>query len=507
MKINHNMSAMIANSQLLRSENSLSASIERLSSGLKINHASDDAAGMAIATKMRAQINGLSQASRNASDGISVLETADGALNEVHSMLQRMRELSVQAANEIYLQEDLEAVQAEIASLTDEIDRISTDTEFNKKKLLNGDLDQRVYTNIRGIDRIEISDSVASEHYNITVDKDARQAVLVGNATGNTVPEGVVTFNGVEVEITADEDPIAVFEKLREAAEQGEINLFAVDDPPTGGGDAEHAGYVPVEFEAGTTGLMFVSDRYGSSAEMKITCDNQALANFLGLPQEAIVKGTDAQISLGDGFGKQASYTTDGNNVVITDRNGFKLSFELDPTLAKTTFVDVTVDRINAAAPGTVLGPLFPTVRPGNGTPVVFDVTDIGTLTLQIGANENQIMDVRIPSTSAKALYIDKVDVSTVTGADRAIDTYDKAIARISETRSRIGAYQNRLESANTSLEATELNMTAALSRIEDTDMAKEMTTYTQYQILTQAATSVLAQANDVPQQALQLLQ
>ena len=157
MKVNHNMSAMIANNQLLRNETGLSESIERLSSGLKINHSSDDPAGMAIATKMKAQIKGLDQASRNASDGISVLDSADGALEEVTNMLQRMRELSVQAANSgVYSQDDQEAIQQEIESLTQEIGRISTDTEFNTKKLLDGSLDQRVYVNSRSVQRVEI---------------------------------------------------------------------------------------------------------------------------------------------------------------------------------------------------------------------------------------------------------------------------------------------------------------------------------------------------------------
>ena len=163
MKINHNMSAVTANKRLLGSENSLASSIERLSTGLRINRASDDAAGMAIASKMTAQIKGLGQASRNASDGVSVLETADGALNEVHSMLQRMRELSVQAANGTNTPDDLEAIQLEITSLTAEVDRVSRDTEFNTKNLLDGTLDQRVYPNNRGITRISISDAVTPD--------------------------------------------------------------------------------------------------------------------------------------------------------------------------------------------------------------------------------------------------------------------------------------------------------------------------------------------------------
>ena len=193
MKINHNMSAMIANKRLLGTENSLSNSIERLSTGLRINRASDDAAGMAIASKMTSQIKGLGQASRNAADGTSVLQIADGALNEVHSMLQRMRELSVQAANGTNTPDDLDAIQLEIASLTEEVDRISRDTEFNTKPLLDGTLDQRVYPDSRGIKRMDISDAVMANTYSVNITADAEHAVLAGGAALNanaTVPAG-----------------------------------------------------------------------------------------------------------------------------------------------------------------------------------------------------------------------------------------------------------------------------------------------------------------------------
>lgn len=624
MRINHNMSAIIANNRLLRNENSLSEAVERLSSGLKINHASDDAAGMAIASKMRAQIKGLDQASQNSSDGISVLETADGAMNEVTNMLQRMRELSVQAANGIYVQEDLEAIQAEISSLTAEIDRVSSDTEFNTKKLLDGSLDRRVYLNSRDIERVEISDTVTPQDYKVTLDKDATHAVIVGAATVGTgvaggIPEGEISINGSKVKITQGQDLQEVYENLRNAAEIGEVNLIATNDttphPDAANNKEASAYYNEVEFAVGTH-LVFVSDRYGTNAEIKVNCDNPYLATYLGLATDVLTakdtkampgndqfgakgasadgknpvgkvtingtevdvteglslseiydklnaattgdaklivteslttdpkdpakeadagytvttespidfdkgkylvfiptngaelsiscdnpqladylglvitydsennalkeSGEDAKITLqkgadDSGFTTQATYTSDGRDVTITDRNGFKMSFRANPN-----------------------------AKPRD---INFEVTDIGTMTLQIGANENQTMEVRIPSISTTALGIDDVDVCTVYGADRAINRYDKAIAKVSESRSRIGAYQNRLEYAVNSLDATEENMTSALSRIEDADMAQEMTAYTQYNVLTQAATSVLAQANDIPQQALQLLQ
>lgn len=512
MKINHNMSAMIANNQLQINENGLSNSIERLSSGLKLNHASDDAAGVAIATKMRAQIKGLDQASQNASDGISVVETTDGALQEVTNMLQRMRELSVQAANSgVYSQEDQEAIQAEIESLTEEIGRISRDTEFNTKKLLDGSLDQRVYTNSRSISKIDISDSVASANYEITMTQDARQAVIFGDTVSTTtnppIPAGVISINGVEVEITEGQDMDSVFQSLREAAEKAEVNLFAVDvnDTNTSNltGKAEDAGYIPADFRPGNR-LVMVSDRYGSSAEIKITTTNDDLTTYLGIPHSAIVKGIDAQLELGDGFSKQASYTCDGTEVSITDRNGFKITFEAGVGTAGTTYSDLNTQ----AAEGTTENNVLSSTTTGMPTyDLNFEVTDIGTMTLQIGANEDQVMEVRIPSISPELLGIDKINVCTVTGADRAITSYDKAIAKVSESRSRLGAFQNRLEHAVSSLDATEENMTAALSRIEDVDMASEMSTYTQFTVLQQAATAVLAQANDIPQQALQLLQ
>lgn len=491
MKINHNMSAMVANKRLLQSENSLSKSVERLSTGLRINRASDDAAGMAISSKMKAQIKGLNQASRNASDGVSVLDTADGALTEVHNMLQRMRELSVQAANGTNTPDDLKAIQKEIASLREEIDRVSKDTEFNTKNLLDGTLAQRVYPDNRGIQRIDISDSVIPNVYSLDITADAEHAVIVGGqpigATDEIPATGKVVINGSEVELKQGETFEEAYAKLRDAAELGETNLLIV--PNVGqkdyeNGDPENEFYVPGSVQDGGN-LVFVSAEYGNNTEMSIKCDNADLATFLGIGTDNLDYGEDVKIDFATddkGFGTQATILREGNRVTITDRSGFEMKFEVEPK--RLTQDDPDVKR-----------------------KVNLEVADLGPMTLQIGANENQTMDVRIPEISSKMLYIDKVDVRTVTGADRAISSFDGAIAKVSEVRSAIGAYQNRLDYAVASLDGTEENMTQALSRIEDVDMAEEMTEYTKDNILTQAATSVLAQANDLPQQVLQLLQ
>jgi len=186
MRINHNMSAIKANTHIGRTDSSLTKSLERLSSGYKINKAADNAAGMAISQKMRTQIRGLNQASTNASDGISVIQTAEGALNEVENMLQRIRELSVQAANGTNTTNDRAAIQAEINQLEEEIDRISDSTEFNTKKLLDGSSDNKSYSDNNSVSLISISDSVETKEYTLSVTQDARQAVLVSDNAADT---------------------------------------------------------------------------------------------------------------------------------------------------------------------------------------------------------------------------------------------------------------------------------------------------------------------------------
>lgn len=477
MKINHNMSAVVTNAQLLRTENSLSTSMERLSSGLKINHAKDDPAGMAICNKMQAQIDGLAKSSENASNGISVLQIADSALGEITSMLQRMRELSVQAASDTNQLEDREAIQQEIDSLIEEVDRISKDTEYNTKKLLDGTSDTRVYAD--GVSRMSISDTVTAGDYTLTIDEAATQTTATVTTDIGVIPEGSVTINGMEISIAEGEDATSVFEKLRHGAEKADVSLMVIDPaalqayeayPSTGGYEA-----LEKNFEYGDR-LAFVSNQFGTASEFEISCSNADLAAFLGLDAAATTVGRDAEVTtdLASSFGAQSTVLMDGNKVKITDVAGFEMNFM---------------------------------VEAGKTGEVNIEVTDIGTMTLQIGANEHQTMEVRIPEVSSKTLYLDEVDVTKVDGGGKAISTLDKAISIASSVRSAVGAYQNRLEYAVDSLDASNEDMTNAISRLGDVDMAKEMSEYTKYTVLQQAGVSVLAQANDIPQTVLQLLQ
>lgn len=583
MQINRNMSAVMTNNQLLRTENKLAASMERLSSGLKINQASDNPAGIAISNKMKAQIDALDQAESNASDAISVLQIADGALNEVSSILQRMRELSVQAANGTNSYSDRQSIQAEIDELKKEVDRISSDTEYNTKALLDGSSDVRVYG--ENASRYKVSDSVAAQMYYMNVEAAAEQATV---ELDYKVPaeEGRITINGVVVNVSAGMSEDMYIQELRNAATEAgcyveiqeedpanniekkilvKSNYYGTDESmefsiskelaeDIGVGDNTDATYVvneasmtfkkdaevvigqisidgvDVEIDDDTKvlgdyfdaikeaaekaghlvsedvdGNLVVSSKSAGKAEMIEFSISEDLANLdantgKGLDiidnfdgeYQVNTSGKDAVVTIptsdmnpavreATGFTSTTTVDVNGNRVVITDNNGFSIDFLLDEGFAPTA-----------------------TTAKGNFS---IEVTDIGSMTIQIGGNEHQDMDVRISEVSAASLYVDTVDVAVVKGADRAMVTLDGAISTLSATRSRIGAFQNRLEYANSSLAATNENMTAAYSGLLDTDMAEEMTEYTQQNILSQAAISVLSQANELPQQVLSLLQ
>ena len=377
MRINYNVSAMLSNNALSTNDDLLSKSLERLSSGLKINHAKDNPAGLAMSKRMNAQIEGVSVANQNASDGVSIIEIADGALSEVSEMLQRMNELSVKAANGIMTDDDRATVQDEVKQLKEEITRISEVTEFNGQKLLNGEYDLKGYTTNQEIKVNSYSTDVPVKEYTI------KTLPLKKDADGNVTLDGDVTF--------------------------------------------------------------------------------------------------------GDGFPDAKTLKTDmkDNLLTITGENGFEMRLD-----------------VSGALSGSLAQNQTETVKD-----LTINATGIGAMRLQIGANEGQVLEVNIPAVSLQNMGIEGVDVSTAEGADDAIDRVDGAIKYVSSVRGRLGAFQNRLESTINSLDITSENMTAAYSRIMDVDMAEEMTSYTTYQILAQAGTSMLAQANERPSQVLQLLQ
>ncbi|MBR5338064.1 MAG: flagellin [Lachnospiraceae bacterium] len=786
MRINYNLSAMLTNTQLLRNERNQQSAAERLASGLKINHAKDDPAGMAISNKMDVQIEGIRQASRNSSDGISIIETADSSLNEVTTIIQRMRELAVQAASDTNCLEDREAIQEEIDSLSAEIDRVSTNTEFNKKVLLDGSLSRRTYTDNRKVSVTNASEGVPADKYGVTITADARQAVFKGaldyhGHRGTAISSehdvrvkelsdafsdgklrseaaGKVTINGQIIEFEAGDTLQVIYQKLREGAEIVDVTCIAsvegyeaiVDEvlggamfPDFSGKNEETAGYTPnPEGWNGENPLVFISKDYGSDERIEISCDNALLAAGLGLAQRGfafggvyehrvsangtsttsaeikcyrstdiylvdmpnpplvldrnnkahekyfedpavagmeipalynggfidlaekdadgnlvnqkymtfydkidaipddpelkgkikitnhslITSGTntnyrDVNIEVGDtaaqvfkkiqtacselnmdvyltddvrkenysildedynysqalvfkdkdvggsisiacdnarlsqmlglpvcewtatgkdcqaefadgdsekagtqriGFSDSASITTKGNKITVTDKNGFELELEAEKKTCNTFYADYSasgrIGRDRTMKSGDESGNYeFETVYSnydekiyieyGGDIDVIADVTGYGMMTVHTGANENQIIDVDIPKVNCKTLGIDGLNVRSGWTADKALAKLDAALTKVSAVRSKLGAYQNRMESTVNSLNANDEDLTAAVSRIRDVDMAAETTEYTQHTILVQAATSVLAQANELPQQALQLIQ
>lgn len=457
MKINHNISAIIANGNLRKSENRVTSAVERLSSGLRINCSGDDPAGMAISQKMKTQIRGLSRASDNASDGISVIETAEGALTEVHSILNRMRELAVQAANDTNETSDRESIQTEIDSLLEEIDRISSDTQFNGVNLLDGTLDYKGYSDTEGIEVVTFSDTVPDQKYRIRLSQVAEQASVSGDAISDidSASAGSISINGAITYFNEGDTAEEALYKLRELANTVDISVAVT-----------------------VSGISYTTEGYGSDEMIDIRCENPNLAAALGLTDvvaDGAVYGKDVELSLERGFDNTASYTSDGKRALITDRNGFEIELYVEDSVK-------VYEEIN------------------------LDIMHIGAMNLQIGANENETVEVKIPSTSTFALDIEDLNVLSHSCASLAVSALDEAVAKISATRASLGAYQNRLEHTISSLDISEENMTEAMSRIEDADMAEEMSEYTAASVLEQAGISVLSQANDVPQMVLQLL-
>jgi len=478
MRINHNISALKACNILGKTNNALDKSLERLSSGFRINRAADDAAGLAISEKMKTQIAGLEQASRNAADGISVIQTAEGALDEVEAMLQRMRELSVQAANGVNTDEDRAAIQDEIDQLNEEITRVSDTTEFNTKKLLNGTVDRRSYSDNENIQLISLSDSVAITEYKLTV-SGAPQPAEVPTEFPDTLDKGrpwsvqpddkkaKISINEKEIEIQTTDSLSTIYEKLREAGANVGIEVMPVAE--------NAAGETEVATVADATGLLFRSKDMGSDAKIEIFCDSKELADALGITSGVKREGTDAEVELSydSGFARTATVSIDGDYVTVTDVDDFRMKFKVN---------------------GTVDG-------------ATVTVLKAGPMDLQIGANEGQTMEVRIPKVDTHTLGTAVVNVNTQESAQKAITIFENAINEVSSIRAKLGAYQNRLEHSINSLNISAENLTEALSRVEDVDMAREMVTYTQQQVLSQSGNAMLAQANERPQQILSLLQ
>lgn len=605
MRVNYNISSIIARNALNNNDMRLSASTQRLSSGYKINSAKDDAAGLAISRKMNAQIKSLQQANRNANDGLSVVNTADGAMSEMHDILQRMNELSIQAANGTNADTDREQIQLEIDQLVQELDRIADTTQFNAQNLLDGSFAYKGYTNAENVKVMSYGDGVQSGIYAIDhltyyhyedsttyYDISTKEVVNTNGTTSTSINKSVTKV------ITDDRYQAKSADEIQSAL-MGTASISAFKTNPTyqdkyaeiitnGSGEMkafEEGVRVILEdenivlkgnndFEVKLT-LNDNTRKYVDDDIVKTTTISSTITTNCYRNIAVSVAGENSRYNIRElniakeyqngGFVDKktgTAYDGEGTDTYTSSKEVGLRDLEEDfADLFKEKYPDCTVSVTKIEYNNNVANPGFTmslSVKDKNGNvtaptmaldlyqdkdtngvvqnkktldnylysttettktkydvgekgkmenSITLDLTGMGPMRFQVGANEGQIIEVEIPALNAVNLGVDGLDISTEDAATAAIDIVGKAINQLSAVRAKIGAYANRIEHTITNLDTTEENMTASYSRIMDVDMATEMTEYSTMQVLVQASTAMLSQANERPQQVLQLIQ
>ena len=489
MRIQHNIAALNSYRNLTGNNNAVSKNLEKLSSGYRINRAGDDAAGLAISEKMRAQITGLNTAQKNAQDGVSLVQTAEGALTEVHSMLNRMVELADQSANGTYDNEvDRANLQKEIKSLKDEIDRIADSTNFNGINLLDGSLS----TTKLDLTGVNMAGSTGAK----TIAATGATSEIAVTAAGQDKNDATLTIeykdadgksHSVEVKYKNDNTNEATVAKNILDAVSKNSELSSVFDMKLKGNNVEFTSKVTGE------GGASITDVKTSAANGNVSEGGRAD----GTNEKIQTDAANAAIKAGDKFtlnGKTYEFVTDANAKVSEGAVGVIVGADKNATLA----------NLNKALESAGVEATY------DNNDIVFTAKNNGAaLTLQIGDTSEEFnqMEVSVGDMHTDALGIADVDISTQAGAQAAVDKIKSAINSVSSTRGDLGAIQNRLEHTINNLSVTAENMTAAESRIRDVDMANEMMAYTKNNILVQSSQAMLAQANQIPQGVLQLLQ
>jgi len=542
----HNIPALFTYNSLSTTNDQLQKSINKLSTGLRINSAADDAAGLAISEKMRGQIRGLDMAVRNAQDGISMIQTAEGALNETQSILQRMRELSVQAANDTLTANDRQAIQLEIDQLKEEIDRIANTTQFNKKKLLDGSAsilwstdtpDTKVFVRggLRQVDAYGQKTALEG-NYKVTIEAEGigqgqvlktdifklkhGSAAEIGqvassdsklydidkfwDANGKFMLEDPQTLTLVmgdgqqrSVTIYADDTLVSLAEKLGGAIQDMQSAYVSTAAVTAGNlvqyvapGSAAASGNLAVE------GTIVISSAVAGKAGEITFIGDEDLLKALSLSQIQESKENRFTVTVTDAHSGDsvANASVTGNLLVGIVHENVDVEFN--------SMADVTVSWSTADGKWS-----FEQISSGttDAFTTYIHLAD-NTTVFQIGANEGEDMGVDLGDMSVRSLGIHRVLVTDRESAARSISIIDGAIDKVSSQRAKLGAYQNRLEHTINNLTTASQNLTAAESRIRDLDMAQEMMNFTKLQILMQAGNAMLAQANTLPQAVLQLL-
>ena len=496
MRIQNNIMAMNAYRNYSNNTSALSKNLEKLSSGYKINRAGDDAAGLAISEKMRAQITGLEGAQSNAKDGISLVQTAEGALTEVHDMLNRMYSLAEQSANGTYENEtDRAQLQKEVTQLKDEINRIADSSNFNGIQLLDGSMTAAEgATSVTGLDGAAVT---AAGGAAFTQDLTFTGTVTDGSTVSMEVKyldkdgkaqTATVTFAGKE---TAADMASAAATALQSvfgdgytvSASAGKVTIKAND---VGANETQVFGFTVKDSAGGTVATSVGAATAGKDNVYGLAFGSKNVTDKLtfsvdGQTYEVLTRGQKAQ---------------DGNKAIYLDKSTGTLNDDDVASIAqqlKDYGVDATIDgttktTINITASGSETK---------------------GGLTLQIGDTSDSFnqLNVSIKDCHTDSLGIADLDIGTQEGAKAALETIENAINYVSDVRGTLGATQNRLDHTINNLSVMQENIQDAESTIRDTDVAEEMMSYTKNNILIQSAQAMLAQANQVPQGVLQLLQ
>ena len=470
--INTNLSSLTAQYNTDKTQNDLSTAIQRLSSGLRINSAKDDAAGLAISDRMTAQINGLNQAARNANDGISLAQVADGALSSVTSNLQRMRELAVQSANATNSSSDRAALQQEVSQLETEIDRVSTQTQFNGINLLDGSFSaQQFQVGANSGQTIAIS-SIASARASALGVYQGFNLTSQGIGTASNTPAALSVTLGSGASISLGS--VAVDAKAQAAAITSAnipgmvVSANATTVPAgTSAAGATAAGSatytingIAIPITGATGGAALSSNRANALAAI----------NAQSAATGVVATDTGSGISLA---------AADGRNIAVSYTVG--------------TFAGSSAADFGVPAASTTGGTLNISYSAPSGTS--------GSVVFTQAAGLSSSTPITATGTSVSAM-----DISTVAGANAALTAIDAALQTVNSSRAMLGAVQNRFSATIENLQTGSENTTASRSRIQDTDFAAETANLSRAQVLQQAGTAMVAQANQLPQQVLQLL-
>jgi len=503
MVINSNIMSLNAQRNLGKTSSSLATSMQRLSSGLRINSAKDDAAGLAISNRMSTQIRGLTQAIRNANDGVSMAQTAEGAMQEITNNLQRIRELAVQSANGSNSASDRAALNNEVTQLVAEVQRTATTTTFNGVNVLNG-----TFTNQTLQVGSESGETIAFSVANMQTtalgvgSTSAYATSISGTEVGSTaMTTGSITLNGHNVGTAAD-DGVSLDGTLSVAT------TVSVDAAASGIAVANAIN--AVSSDTGVTAVVNATTVTGTAVTTFGTAISAGDININGVDIGAILAATSAAArgsdvaaainAVSDQTGVTATFSTTTGAVALEASDGRNITIETGATTSTITasVSGLSVSGASAAAATT--------------TRSTVDLSSTSSAGITIGGSAETTAGLSTGSGYTAATVtvgagVSSLDISTAAGATAALDIIDAALTRVDGERASLGAIQNRLESTMSNLGSITENVSAARSRVRDADFAAETAAMTRAQILQQAGVSMLAQANSAPQSVLSLLQ